>query len=54
MPLSLPLPLLRKKDEVRDRVPSIMYADEEEQQRRRADKEECHARIEVNRVCRSG
>ena len=54
MPLCLPLFLSLHKDVVRDGVPGIVYANEEQEQRRSAHEEQGWARMGVSRACRYG
>src|SRR3954464_8227637 len=54
MPLSLPLLPSRHKDVVRDDVPGVVNANEEQEQRRSAHEEQGRARLGVTRACRCG
>jgi hypothetical protein len=54
VPLSLPLFPSLHKNVVRDGVPSIVNADEEQEQRRSAHEEQGRARLGGSRACRYG
>src|SRR5262249_9779529 len=54
LPLGLPLFLPLHKDVVRDEVPGVVNANEEQEQRRSAHEERGWARMGVSRPCRYG